>query len=242
MQRRKPSSAKQKKAQLQQKRAIKRGDISPPPPAKPDRRRKGKGRGGPDAVQDPDQPGSSARAIAAADSSRRLQSSFVKLPKEFLEDTKRLAATLPLPRPVPSEAAIWSIESTVSSSSSEGDKRDQLTCPKRPKWRYEMTKKEVEKNEEGLYKKWLDQTDSTIGNWCSPVLEEPAEGATDEDILIENEEMPRAPTSFERNLEVWRQLYDAVFLQQTSISTCSCSPLILQMARDGDLADHPYTS
>ncbi|KAI0785451.1 P-loop containing nucleoside triphosphate hydrolase protein [Irpex lacteus] len=149
MQRRKPASAKQRKAQLQQKRAIKRGDVSPPPPGKPDKRRKGKGK---PLIHDPEA-GPSGRAIAAAESSRRLQSSFVKLSAEFLEETKRLAANLPLPRPIPRRLLTKSTDPAV-------DKREQLTCLKRPKWRYEMSKKEVEKNEEGLFKKWLDQTDS----------------------------------------------------------------------------------
>ena len=40
-----------------------------------------------------------------------------------------------------------------------------LTVPRRPKWRYEMTKKEVEMNEEGVFKKWLDGCDSVVADW-----------------------------------------------------------------------------
>lgn len=209
MQRRKPASAKQRKAQLQQKRAIKRGDVSPPPPGKPDKRRKGKGK---PLIHDPEA-GPSGRAIAAAESSRRLQSSFVKLSAEFLEETKRLAANLPLPRPIAPEAAVWNANHDAGTKSTDPaiDKREQLTCPKRPKWRYEMSKKEVEKNEEGLFKKWLDQTDSIIGDWCAPDINQHSPEATSNDwetaSMPEPEEMPKAPTSFERNLEVWRQLY-----------------------------------
>ncbi|KAI0347817.1 P-loop containing nucleoside triphosphate hydrolase protein [Trametopsis cervina] len=216
MQRRKPASAKQKKAQLQQKRAIKRGDVSPPPPpSKSDKRRKGRGKG-PIAELDPLQPGPSGRAIAATESSRRLQSYFVKLPKEFLEETKRLAANLSLPRPVPPEAAVWNdaIDDGLQDKDAEG-KHEQLSCPRRPKWRYEMSKKEVEKNEEGLFKKWLDQTDSLIGNWCAPEVKQPATAESNEEPTTpEPEEMPRAPTSFERNLEVWRQLWRVTEISQ----------------------------
>lgn len=197
MQRRVPFSAKKKKAQLQQKRAIKRGDVSPPP-EKPDKRRKRRGRGHDEAAP-------SASSLAAADSARRLQSSFVKLPKDFLEETKRLAANLPLPRPVPSDAAVWVVDDTqhISVASDGSERREQLTCPQRPKWRYEMTKKEVEKNEEGLFKKWLDQTDRVLDAWSSPKLPDEPEDDPDTPPV---EAMPTAPTSFERNLEVWRQL------------------------------------
>jgi len=72
-----------------------------------------------------------------------------------------------------------------------------------------MTKKEVEKNEEGLFKKWLDQMDQLVEEW-QKADESQDVGETES----ENEEhiqkpvitMPRSPTYFERNLEVWRQL------------------------------------
>ncbi|KAI0689879.1 hypothetical protein BC835DRAFT_1282044 [Cytidiella melzeri] len=213
MQRRKPISAKQRKLQLQQKRAIKRGDISPPPPTKPDKRRKGKAKAT-DTDQDPDA-GPSTRSTAAAESSRRLQSSFVKLPKEFLEETKRLAANLPLPRPVLPEAAVWDVNSDAGTQTTDPtSKREQLTCPRRPKWRYEMTKKEVEKNEEGLFKKWLDQTDSIIGDWCAPETKPPPADLTLDQSTFVQEIMPHAPTSYERNLEVWRQLWRVMEISQ----------------------------
>ena len=65
-----------------------------------------------------------------------------------------------------------------------------------------MSKIEVEKNEEGQFKKWLGQTDQVLKEWVdrgsSP--SSAVTGNLDEDV------MPRAPTHFERNLEVWRQL------------------------------------
>ncbi|KAJ3539165.1 hypothetical protein NM688_g6405 [Phlebia brevispora] len=199
MPRRKPSSSKQKKAQLQQKRAIKRGDISPPPPSsKPDHRhRKGKQAGTDQSV----------RAAAAADSSRRLQSSFVKLPKDFLDNTRRLAADLPLARPIRSDVAIWKdvVPSQDAETSADRSNTALLACPRRPKWRYDMSKKEVEKNEEGLFKKWLDQTDAVLSEWNESKLA-PENG--------DGEQMPSAPTSFERNLEVWRQLWRVTEISQ----------------------------
>ncbi|EKM61304.1 uncharacterized protein PHACADRAFT_134794 [Phanerochaete carnosa HHB-10118-sp] len=199
MPRRKPHSAKQKKEQLQQKRAIKRGDVEPPPPStKHDR--KGKR---------PVRPQQSEPDSAAAESSRRLQSAFVKLPKAFLEDTRRLSASLPLGRPIPSEAAVWhdGFPSVASSDHHANDVQRQLTCPRRPKWRYDMSKKEVEKNEEGLFKKWIDQTDELVNTWSE---QKPPDSVQTES----GESMPSAPTNFERNLEVWRQLWRVTEISQ----------------------------
>lgn len=192
MPRRKPFSAKQKKEQLQQKRAIKRGDIDPPPIHHSDR--KGKGRA--------QLPGQIPRNSAAAESSRKLESSFVKLNKAFLEETRRLSASIPLQRPIPSEIAVWNDAVPSGAVHDGGSKPQQLTCPRRPKWRYDMSKKEVEKNEEGLFQKWLDQTDAAVNTWCEP----PVPSTEDRSYHDEVEIMPRAPTRFERNLEVWRQL------------------------------------
>ena len=206
MPRRKPVSTKQRKAQLQEKRAIKRGDISPPPPPKPtDRQRKGR-RSNTSLISAPSEgpSGQSLRSIALTESARRLQSYFVKLPKEFLDETKRLAGHIALCRPIPSDVAAWqdALDREDADGPADRTRPPQLTCPRRPKWRYEMSKKEVEKNEEGLFKKWLDQTDTILAETNSTV-EIDASHSEDKD---EEQKMPSAPTSFERNLEVWRQL------------------------------------
>lgn len=200
MQRRKPFSAKQRKEQLQLKRAIKRGDVSPPPPSKPDRRKK---RRTGNTLPSTTRP-------AAADTTRRLESSFVKLSPAFLEKTKVLASALSLARPIPPRLAIL-----PDVDKPQGSGADALACPRRPKWRYDISKREVEANEEGLFKKWLSQTDATVNAWCNlnnqdapqissaPVA--PPEG-DQRDLGAIASQMPPAPTSFERNLEVWRQL------------------------------------
>ena len=218
MHRRKPFSAKQRKEQLQLKRAVKRGDVPPPPPSKPDRHRKG--RKGPTGQL----VGPTTRA-AAAESTRRLESSFVKLPPAFLEKTKVLASTLPLTRPIPPELAILPDVDKLEQSADGGRTAGELTCPRRPKWRYDMSKKEVEANEEGLFKKWLAQTDEAVNAWCNPSSDyapqtSSAPAKLDNDINRTSEApadpMPRAPTSFERNLEVWRQLYVVVYSSMSS--------------------------
>lgn len=225
MHRRKPISAKQRKAQLQQKRAVKRGDISPPPPpSKQDRRRPGRKR----PTSTPQNPDVSSANAAAVASARRLQSAFVKLPPEFLERTKTAAATLPLERPIPLEAALLhdpadtltDITDPIPKSTDHdvipnpeplSAANVTLTCPKRPKWRYDMTKEMVEKNEEALFRRWLDQSDEAVDAWCESqnARVTPANGTGEE---AQTTSMPHAPTSFERNIEVWRQLYVSIVL------------------------------
>ncbi|KAG6814126.1 hypothetical protein H0H92_002121 [Tricholoma furcatifolium] len=202
MPRRKPTSTRQKKADIQLKRAIKRGDAPPPDPqAKP---RKPKFRRGPTgaplgSATDP----AHAASIHAA---RKLQSAFVKLPPNFLEETKALATKLPLHRPLLDTAAIYA----QTSRNTLDSKVPSVSCPRRPKWRFDMTKKEVESNEEGLFRKWLDQMDGLVLDWqnksCLEVDQQQSPGSQT-DVLKEPDAMPRSPTYFERNLEVWRQLW-----------------------------------
>jgi hypothetical protein len=187
MHRRKPASAKQRKAQIQLKRAVKRGDIPPPEPQRPDHVRKTKSAA------------NRGRNIAVITASRRLQSSFIKLPPHFLEETKLLASTLTLHRPIAPEVAIFDEQS--------GGLRDkQFTLPKRPKWRYDMTKEDVEKREESFFKEWLSRTDALVEDW----MNEGADLEKNSDATVESSRstlrMPRSPTYFERNLDVWRQL------------------------------------
>jgi hypothetical protein len=174
--RRKPTSTRQKKADQQLKRAIKRGDAPPPEPKKNPHHRKPKiGSGNAELVE----------------SARKLQSAFIKLPPKYLEETKLLASTVPLFRPISTE------KSTFKSFHIEADLQTVvLTCPKRPKWKFDMSKLEVEQNEEGVFKKWLAQTDQLLEEWQNREEQDPATAA-----------QLRSPSYFERNLEVWRQLY-----------------------------------
>jgi hypothetical protein len=209
--RRKPTSTRQKKADVQLKRAIKRGDV--PAPSEPKKHRhKSRPTGN---TSDP-----------AIETARRLQSAFITLPPNFLEKTKFLASTLPLPRPISPEAAVF-VDAIDSNNIV-------LSCPRRPKWRFDMSKKEVEHNEEGVFKKWLEETDGAIQKW----LNYKESKAGDEDVpgqegsIPESSTMPRSPTFFERNLEVWRQLY---VLNIVMISTFHVDQL--QMACYGNFPD-----
>ncbi|KAG9089554.1 hypothetical protein FS749_001238 [Ceratobasidium sp. UAMH 11750] len=181
MPRRKPFSAKQRKTQLQEKRAIKRGDLPAPVPEKTNK----KSRHGKRPPTDND------AALAAAARTRMLVSSFLKPSAEFLEASKKAAATDVFVRPVPEASRILSV--------GVGNEGEGLECPRRPKWRYEMSKKEVEKNEEGLFTKWIAQMDETINTWRQDNIIHPTPNS--------NSGILPAPTYYERNLEVWRQLW-----------------------------------
>ena len=184
-------SNKQRKVQLQNKRAIKRGDVSPPP-AKRNLKQKRRHLASRSAIAGT----VDAQAVV---SSRKLQSTFIKLSPTYLEKSRLTAAKQPLPRPLPPSVAVFNPDELDQSN--EGDAQ-KLSCPKRPKWRYDMSKNEVEKNEEALFKKWLDQTDQILKEWVDHGPP-PSDGETNnQDEIV----MPRAPTYFERNLEVWRQL------------------------------------
>ncbi|KAG8745900.1 hypothetical protein FRC10_006704 [Ceratobasidium sp. 414] len=182
MPRRKPFSAKQRKTQLQEKRAIKRGDLPAPVPEKTNK----KSRHGRRPPADND------AALATAARTRMLVSSFLKPSAEFLDASKKAAATEVLVRPVPESSRILSV--------GIGNVGEGLVCPRRPKWRYEMSKKEVEKNEEGLFAKWITQTDETINAWRQDNIIHFSTPDSSSSILP-------APTYYERNLEVWRQLW-----------------------------------
>lgn len=196
-----PVSGKQHKAELQLKRAIKRGEV-PPPEHKPTQKRRTK-----DVKSTPGRSARQQLSSGTVESAQKLQSSFHKLSPAFLDKTKHLAATLPLPRPL----TRIRLQPFVGS-----DKAAALTCPKRPKWRFDMSKNEVEKNEEGLFKKWIAHTDSIVSSW----VEDGVVNEHDSGVALEAEAepttMPRSTTYFERNIEVWRQLY-----VESSLFRCS---------------------
>lgn len=192
MPRRKPTSTKQKKADQQLKRAVKRGDVPPPTPAQVAHNRRKRLAGNRLAA-----PPTTATGIHA----KRLESSFVKLPAEWLEHAKELASTQVVERPIPQANRVLVPYDVEKQHLDSSDSLPKLTCPKRPKWRYDQSKKEVEKNEEGLFEKWLQETDNAVEHWRVDGIPAPTE---ESDLSIDV--LKRSPTYFERNLEVWRQL------------------------------------
>ena len=71
-------------------------------------------------------------------------------------------------------------------------------------YRYDMEKKEVEKNEEGLFAKWILEMDKNVELWRSEGIVD--ENDENDQVIHSVEALRRSPTYFERNLEVWRQL------------------------------------
>ncbi|TFK56636.1 P-loop containing nucleoside triphosphate hydrolase protein [Heliocybe sulcata] len=210
MPRRKPNSGKHRKENLLLKRAIKRGDV--PQPEEQPKPHKRRGIAGHQA-NDPSQ--ANQKVI---DSARKLQSSFIKVSPQFLAEAKELASNLSLARPIPTENALFTASMLT-------EPHELLTCPKRPKWRYDMTKKEVEKNEEGLFAKWLTQTDTVLEQWREnreTTRMQNAEGAESANVSGQLRGMPASPTYFERNLEVWRQLWRVTELSQILLVLLDC--------------------
>ena len=184
-------SNKQRKAQLQEKREIKRGDASPPPANRNPKRKRRYLASRSAAAGTVD--------VQAVASSRKLQSAFVKLSPAYLEKSRLIAAEQALTRPLPPSVAVFNPDELDQSNKGEARR---LSCPTRPKWRYDMSKNEVEKNEEGQFKKWLGQTDQVLEEWVDHGTSTPSNETSGQAETV----VPRAPTYFERNIEVWRQL------------------------------------
>lgn len=197
MHRKKPVSGKQHKAQLQAKRARKRVGSEPQ-----------------NDVSSSALPNTRAPPISPQ---RRLESSFVRFPATLLDQSRAVAASVALVRPIAPEAPIWTLHSGRIPSEEEDHMRAQMACIHRPKWRYEMSKKEVEKNEAGLFAKWLAKSDLLVEEWVS---------AAEKQRLSLAAEMPNAmpisPSIFERNLEVWRQLCVSLSHDRTVAQHLSC--------------------
>ena len=194
MPRRRPISGKQKKEQQQIRRAIKRGDPSPAKPTNQLPRGHKRVR----AVLI----GKLGNSDVVTTSARKLQSVFIKLPQTFLEETEAVASTAPLFRPISYKVAHSHDFANDGSTTELGI----LSCPKRPKWRFDMFKKEVEHNEEGFFKKWLAQTDELVERWQKGRKSEPLGSEDAQEFYGKPLAGPPSPTYFERNTEVWRQL------------------------------------
>lgn len=129
MPRKVPQSAKKHKEKLLEKRAVKRGDVDPATLAPKKRRNRGTA---------PVVP-TSSEAIAA----RKLQSTFSGLSPAFLQQTKVVAANVPLSRPIPATAALYPKSTGRMAAESELELNQKLKCTKRTKWNHDMTKEQV---------------------------------------------------------------------------------------------------
>ncbi|EOQ99751.1 Guanine nucleotide-binding protein-like 1 [Wallemia ichthyophaga EXF-994] len=84
-------------------------------------------------------------------------------------------------RPIPTHAAIWS----------QDPDDQQLSCFRRPKWNYNMSKKELETNEVIQFKRWLKFNDEALDKLQK------------QDVGV-----------YERNIEVWRQFWRTCEMSQ----------------------------
>jgi hypothetical protein len=135
---------------------------------------------------------------------------------EYLAYTQQIAFERPLARPIPSEFTHYRSPIDREPTSDKQDKvrrlDDRLDCPKRPKWRYGVTKKELEKNEEGNFAKWLQSVDDVAEEYAM-IDEETGSDDDNENTtaslqMVDRTELEvRSPSFFERNLQVWRQLW-----------------------------------
>ncbi|PWN47014.1 P-loop containing nucleoside triphosphate hydrolase protein, partial [Violaceomyces palustris] len=160
-------------------------DPNPPPPSKRN------------------SPGSAWTTTTNASKNRRIkrsrgeESNFSKLEVDQLERLLLVSHRRILPRPIPSRltvltyARIWVKE--------EEEKEEPLKVPKRPRWNTLMEKKTVDANESQVLFNWLKSTDSIIQRHFDrdPTEEEGRGGGG----------IPSIPSLFERNLEVFRQLW-----------------------------------
>jgi hypothetical protein len=208
-------SGKQRKVQLQLKRAVKRGDAPKPDPIPTNKHKR---------RRPSPKPGHTLEAREAADqaakAARKLQSAFVKLDRGFLEETRKLAGSIVLTRPIPRGLGVLNDEWITPIPAVPGADLPHLTVPKRPKWKYSMAKDEVDANELGHFRKWLSQQDTTVNRWQNALNSQAPQGINADqanpsaDLVADRgkaddseiHEMPHPPTHFERNLEVWRQL------------------------------------
>lgn len=216
--RKKPNSAKQKKATLQDKRAAKRGEVVESSTQKTATGARTGKKGAAGGVKS--HLARSQGDSTAANKVKALQSRFLKLSPIYLARTQAIAFNVPLPRPIPPQSLIYQ---DVAVRDAPPELLARLTCPRRPKWRYGMTKKEVERNEEGLFVKWMDEMQEVMSEYLSLGDQDSASLATAGGTMTpmttrravasistdpaDLAKSIRSPSYYEQNLEVWRQLW-----------------------------------
>lgn len=89
-----------------------------------------------------------------------LASKFIDLSPEFVLASRTTALTEPLPRPLPSGSS-----SFPRGWLDAGKGKAPMRVPMRPAWTYEMTKTEVEANEEEAHARWLAECAAIVDEW-----------------------------------------------------------------------------
>lgn len=179
-----PYSHKKKRKQLLTKRALKRGEEVP------------------DYVKTNGTVplDRSHRQRSVAQDVLELRSRFIAIPHDYAIRTRDAAWADVLTRPIPDSLATFPLD-LVDNPAGKG-----LSVPSRPPFEFGQTKREVEANEEDVYRKWLANARDTVESWMEGDDEDEDE---DDEYDRRSEEKTtelRSPSSFETNLEVWRQL------------------------------------
>lgn len=152
---------------------------------------------------------------ATANKARALESRFAKLSPTALENLSLIAAYTPLERPVRPELAILTPEridatNSASTSTAEGGPRGggAFRLPKKPRWHRDLSAKAVQSNESSVFSSWLEETDAAMDSRFSLVKGLLSSGVAE----VKHLPRPKAeecllPSMFERNVEVYRQLW-----------------------------------
>jgi len=137
----------------------------------------------------------------------RLVSTFVALTPEYMQQTRDEAFTLNLPRPIPDDAAIFPVHIMYSDHEvAESSNFAELSCPQRPTFGLDMTKEEVEKNEEEYHARWLKETEAVARRWVESTGSTTPDPQAGSDRPETRGWLRHSPTWFETSLDVWRQL------------------------------------
>lgn len=112
------------------------------------------------------------------------------IPHDYLLRTREAAWNEELPRPISDSSSDFTLDIIDNPVSNK------LTVPSRPPFRMDQTKSEVERNEETMFREWIRGTRDITKKWIDDAEDEPVAGPS----------TLRSPSSFETNLEVWRQL------------------------------------
>lgn len=132
----------------------------------------------------------SRNARSEAQDGLELHSRFMTIPRDYLLQTRESAWNDELPRPIPDDSAAFPLDLVDNPAAAR------LTVPRRPAFRLDQTKQEVETNEAAMFREWLKDTRETAKEWLDHTDAESVAGPS----------TLRSPSSFETNLEVWRQL------------------------------------
>ena len=210
-------SAKQKRAQLLDKRAVKRGELDPADVRVSTNM----------TVADSGPSGGSRYARTGFSMSRtsrkapksktaqtdtemhttRLVSTFVALTPEYVQETRDEAFEVVLERPIKEDIKVFPIDVLYRDRTMDLDGTvERLTCPSRPLFGDEMSKEQVEKNEAEYFANWFEGTTRVSRCWARFPTTDRREMATVPSVSSTRALRRHSPTWFETSLEVWRQL------------------------------------